>query len=176
MLAFLQNGFKPREARRTVMIAARMRTGAAWASVDIRNVSSRGLLLITAAPPAVGAYVEIRRGSVVIVGRTVWSETRAFGIKTQDRIDIQKLIDEPRLAARPTVRDAAEPVADRRSDHRRSGDAAIAERLERSRRLSSAFQFGLLVVGAGVIACIAATGVYDLLATPFAAVGNALAP
>ena len=72
MLAALQTGFRPREERITVLIPSRMRVESQWCDVVIHNVSSRGLMAGCDTPPAVGSYVEIRRGTIVnsLVRRT----------------------------------------------------------------------------------------------------------
>lgn len=61
---------KKREERVKVLAKARMRDGSAWSDVCLVNLSSRGAGLQCAAPPSTGTYVEIKRGSnVLIVGR-----------------------------------------------------------------------------------------------------------
>jgi hypothetical protein len=155
------------------MIAARMRSGGSWSDVRIRNVSSRGILLEAETPPPPGSYVEIRRGSVMIIGRTVWSKPPLFGIRTQDRIDIKALIAEPRVDGRPSAPKAG-AESDRRSADRKTTATSIAQRLERSRRIASVLQFGLFVGVAVVIAGIAASQVYAVLARPFAVIASKL--
>lgn len=174
MLSFVQNGFKPREARRSVMIAARMRSGSSWSDVCIRNVSSRGLLLSAEMAPSVGTYVEIRRGSMAIIGRIAWNKAPFFGLRAQDRIEINHLISEPRLKARPNFTPSTASDGDRRASDRKRVNASTEQQLERSRCISSALEFGLLIVVALVIAGIAATEVYNVLAKPFAVVTNKL--
>jgi hypothetical protein len=65
-----------------VLAKARMRHGNAWSDVCLVNLSSRGAGLQCATPPGPGSYVEIKRGSnVVIVGRVAWSHGHRFGIR-----------------------------------------------------------------------------------------------
>lgn len=171
-----QHGTTPREARRVVTIPSRMQSGVAWVDVCIHNASSRGLMVATEIPPPQGSYVDIRRGSQVIIGRVVWRKGRFFGIRCQDRLDVDGLIAEPRLAGLPSAaKIRAESMADRRSSDRASSDATVARRLERSRQLSSAFQFGLLALGAAAASGILATEVYRLLASPFTQIAANLA-
>ncbi|MEH3123169.1 MAG: PilZ domain-containing protein [Sphingomonas phyllosphaerae] len=173
MLAALQTGFRPREERITVLIPSRMRLEAQWLDVVIHNVSSRGLMAGCDQPPAVGSYVEIRRGSLVIVGRVQWSKGRFFGMRSQDRLSVKALIDEPRLAGRP-ARDAAKPEADRRAERRLAHEAQMARKVERSRSFASMFQF-LVIVAVGVtLAGIAAHTVYTMLSAPAAQIEDAL--
>ena len=123
-----------------------------------------------------GSYVDIRRGSRVIIGRVVWRKGRFFGVKAQDRLDIDGLIDEPRLAGRPrTDARKADSTTERRAGDRMAADAAIARRLERSRHLSSAFQFVLIVAGGAAVAGFVATQVYAVLAAPFSIISSKLA-
>lgn len=156
------------------MIAARMRSGSSWADVCIRNVSSRGLLLSAKSLPPPGTYVEIRRGTVSIIGRTVWSKGAYFGVRAQDKIDINGLVREPRLNGRPPSAETTDGVSDRRADNRMPSPVSVEERLERSRRISSAFEFGLLILVAVTVAGIAATQVYAVLAKPFEIVASKL--
>ncbi len=152
MLAKLQTGFRPREERITVLIPSRMRVGSAWTDVVIHNVSSRGLMGGSDTPPAPGSYIEVRRGTIVIVGRVMWGKGRFFGVRTQDRISVKALIDEPRLASRPQPA-KEDSKGDRRAENRLAHEARMARSVERSRAFSSMFQY----VGI-VLTIIAAVG------------------
>lgn len=72
-----------------------------WTDVCILNLSSRGLMLQMAVPPRSGQFVEIRRGSHVIVARVVWSRNHRFGVRTQDSVPVASLINEPDLSQAP---------------------------------------------------------------------------
>jgi hypothetical protein len=164
-------GLKARELRQKVMIPARMRAGDAYVDVCIRNISSRGLMLQTAAPPPPGTYVEILRAAHVIVGRIVWTRDRRFGVHAGQRIDIASIVNHVSPAgARPPNQDRRS--ADRTHLPQRKPDTA--EQLERSRRFSRAFEFGVLticaVTGAGMLASLA----YKSMAQPFEVVANHL--
>ena len=166
-------GARPREDRVSVVIPSRMRVANCWSDVCIRNISSRGLLVSANDPPIKGSYVEIRRGTQIIVARAMWTKGHFVGLRSQEKLPIQRIISEPRLTSRPQVAVADGAAAgDRRADSRRGG--GIAERQERSRRFASAFQFVLFAaVGTGV-SVWAATSVYGLLGHPLAAVERAL--
>ncbi|WP_235528305.1 PilZ domain-containing protein [Sphingomonas sp. Leaf231] len=168
VLAALQTGLRPREERITVLIPSRMRLESQWLDVVIHNVSSRGLMAGCDAPPAIGSYVEIRRGSIVIVGRVQWNKARFFGIRTQDRLSVRALIDEPRLAGRPprSNDNDSNPAAERRADRRLAHEASMARQVERSRGFASAFQFVILVLVGLTLAGIAAHSVYGMLSAP----------
>ena len=156
---------RQREPRRKVMIRARMRSGADWCDVAIHNMSSRGLLATSDVVCRPGTVIEIRRIHHIIVGRVVWQNGAYFGVRTQDRIDIDGII-----AAKPPARKPgteAQPAdADRRATRRQS----LGEREAASRRFASRFQFVALAVAIGVMALIAAQAVSGILSRPFEAV------
>ncbi len=156
-----------------MLIPSRMRLESRWLDVVIHNVSSRGLMAGCDAPPAVGSYVEIRRGTIVIVGRVQWNKGRFFGMRAQDRLSVKALVDEPRVASRP-VRSDAKPDSDRRADRRLAHEAQMARKMERSRSFASMFQFIVLVVVGVTMAGIAAHTVFTMLAAPAAQIENAL--
>lgn len=167
MLAGLQSGFRPREDRITVLIPSRMRIDSCWLDVVIHNVSSRGLMVGCEDAPPIGSYVEIRRGGLVIVGRVQWRKGRFFGIRSQDRLSVKTLIDEPRLAGRPAKPPAGrDDAGERRADHRLAHEARMARQMERSRQFSSTFQFMVIVLVGLTMAEIAAHTVYGMLSIP----------
>lgn len=167
MLAALQTGFRPREERIAVLIPSRMRVESQWHDVVLHNVSSRGLMAGCDAPPPVGSYVEIRRGTIVIVGRVQWTKGRFFGMRAQDRLSVKALVDEPRLASRPRRGNDDESAAsDRRAERRLAHEAQMARRVERSRGFASLFQFVVLVCVGLTMAGIAAHSVYQMLSSP----------
>lgn len=84
--------WKPREDRRGILVAARMRDAEGWHDVTICNVSSRGLMIKATPPPAPGSFIELRKNDVCIVGQVKWAKGICFGIRAQDRIDIQDLL------------------------------------------------------------------------------------
>jgi hypothetical protein len=163
---------KAREPRQSVIIPARMRTDAKWVDVKIRNVSAHGLMMEATTPPKRGAFIEIRKGtSVIIVGQVRWSGDRHFGVRSQDRISLDLLTNEHAAAVARAA--ANDKNADRRSAKRsadRPQDVAA-----RSRRVSSAIQFGFIVLMAGGAALFAASEVRSLLSRPVEAVNRALA-
>lgn len=151
-----------------------MRRGSAWVDAVIHNVSSRGLLVATDDPPDTGSYLEIRRGSNVMIGRVAWRKERFFGVRTQDRIDLAALQQPPqRRGANRDTGTSSGPV-ERRSADRFRGDAAIARRLERNRALAQVFQFATLGL-LGAAACAgAAMSVYHVLQAPASLIQNAM--
>ena len=169
--AALTQGYKPREPRQKVVVAARMRVDGKYSDVCIRDISSRGMMLQAATPPRQGSYIEIFRAAHVIVARVVWASDRRFGIQSQDRIDIGAVIK----AAPPSGPKL--PGQERRSADRspKASVADLGELAERNRHRSRAFEFGLFVLcgllGSGLAAHIA----YDMLASPLKRVSAHLA-
>jgi hypothetical protein len=160
----------PREPRRKVLAQARMRRGSIWEDVCIRNVSSRGLLLRTESPPEPGTYVEIRRLSQIIVGRSVWRHGQDFGIRTQDVVDVSAILTDAEWSGTGSPVPGVPHQVERRSDPQRRAGADVAWQFERSRQLSSAIQF-LIVAAVGLAAAGFAAGMaYELLSQPLDAV------
>ena len=125
------------------------------------------MLVSSTEPPALGTYVDIRRGTLVIIGRVVWSGGSRFGVRTQDPVDLVALLNEPVLASRPAT-------AERRSPTRQATTRSSAEQVERSRQQSSLFQFlCLTIIGVG-IALFSATYCYRALVEPLGIIGNVL--
>jgi hypothetical protein len=146
------------------MVPARMRAGDAYVDVCIRNISSRGMMLQTANPPPAGTYIEILRGAHTIVGRIMWTKDRRFGMQAAAHLDIPAIVNQqPQSRRRPTGQERRSP--DRPRATQRQPD--ITERVERSRRIARASEFGLVItgglIGAGLLAAIA----YDTMARPF---------
>ena len=165
-MGMLQAGLKPREPRIKVLVPCRLNLDGAWDDACIHNVSSRGLLIASDTVPQRGDYVEIRRGTLVVVGRVAWSKQRFFGIRTQDRVSVDALVNEPRRTTRPP---SASQPAERRAQARLASEGRAARRAERSRERSAAMQFGLIAVAGAVAALFVATQVHQLLSRPFAA-------
>jgi len=162
----LASGFKNREARRKVFVAARMRSDSGWVDVTIRNISSRGILVQTVDPPAPGRAIELRRASHIIIARVVWRGRGEFGVRTQDVLAIDDIVAPPGDA---TPRADGRP-GERRRDPERLAAAAVAAKLEASRQRAAMFQYVVLAGGALAAALFAGFKVYGLLARMAAAV------
>jgi len=163
MLQAIRQGFRSRDPRTRVVLPVRVRSGASWSDACIHNISSRGMMVASNDAPAPGTYVELRRGPNIVVGRVVWRKDRFFGLRAQDRIDLDLL---RRTTQAPGEAANDQGVGDRRSDRRRSEDALRARSLERSRVIAKAGQFvtlGLLCLGASLFAGLA---VHQMLSAP----------
>jgi hypothetical protein len=180
MLAALQSGVRPREARIKVFIPVCLRGGTGggggggdWCDAVIHNVSSRGLMAGCDRTPRVGSYVELRRGTLIVVGKVMWAKGRFFGLRSQDRLSVQALMAEPGKAPRlPAANDAA-PEA--QVEARWEREARLARRVERSRAFAAAFQYVVIAAVVLAMAGLGGTMVYDALHDPLAAVERSLA-
>lgn len=157
---------RKREERIKVLTRARMRCGASWSDVCIVNLSTRGVGLQGSTPPVRGTYVELRRGSnVLIVGCVAWSAGHRFGVRTQDPIWIDGVINDagPQGAPTPEWRE-------RRAMPRL--DSGAESSAQRGRML----QFAVLVAG-GICAMVTLGSLVDsALARPMQAISVALSP
>ena len=148
-----------------------MRIGAAWSDACILNISTRGLMIQSAAPPPPGAYLELRRGARIIIARVMWSKHHRSGLSTQDPLEVEAIIDQPDGAGEPiSDHSVAAPELDRRAIARAHDRA-----LQRSRQWSRAFQF-LCVALLGLAGCVIAFGAVEkLFARPLAIIAQGLA-
>lgn len=143
-----------------MVVPARLNAGPKWVDAVILNVSSRGMLVRSEVAVEVGTYIDIRRGRQVIIGRAVWINGNQFGVRTQDKIDIEGLLGE---LSRPSSADGARP--ERRADPQRGGAVmTAAQRAERNRQLGTLFQYFMIAAVALAAAGFAASTVHDLLA------------
>ena len=151
---------KPREARRKVMIQARMRDGALWSDALILNVSSRGLLIRSDQPPSRGSYLEIRRGGYVMVARVVWSNAGRIGVQTQDVISAECLISDPVGAAIPASSSATNQV------ERRAAPRATQVRHDSSREKARAIEFAAISLTCAGVAILIGIAMIEVVAKP----------
>lgn len=82
---------KQREPRQAVMISARVRISNVWVDTQIRNVSSKGMMIDLETPLPRGAYVEIARKEWRTAGRVAWFGDGCCGLQTQDRVRLAEL-------------------------------------------------------------------------------------
>ena len=153
---------RKREDRVPVAIAARMRAGAGWTDIVIRNVSPRGMLVRAGCPTTPGTYVEIRRGRLVVAARAVWANGDMVGIRLQDPIQLDALCGG---VARMPDNDAAPIAAPARS---------LRALADRSREHGRMLQYLLLLIGTAVAAAALAFAVAGTLSSPFDAVRTSL--
>lgn len=159
---------KPREARQSVVFTVRIRQDSGWTDACIRNISSRGLKLEMKSPPPKGSFIEIRRGSLVIVGQVRWSEPNCCGLRTQDRITVAQL---QRAQAEAAAASKESGYSERRATVRVLTPEEIAER---SRMKSALFQRVILIAAVVVGAIILATSMFDVMQKPMAKVAEKL--
>ena len=140
-----------------------MRSAAFWDDVCILNLSLHGLGIQTATPPARGTYVEIRRGSNVVVARVAWAKGHRAGLRSQDPIFIDALLsDQPGSEMQTgTVERRKAP----RSPERRHEDSRFAAR---------AMEFACFAIIACALAMGAFGAVDGALARPLSLISEAL--
>jgi hypothetical protein len=148
-----------------VVLPARLRAGASWSDTCILNISSRGMMIHSAHPPAKGAVVELRRGDHVMEARVVWRDGARLGLQSEERLPVEEILSlSQSQSLQITAGDA--PHGERRKHPRPTHDD--------SRLRARAIQFA----GVGVIACALAFGaaamVHEALAKPLAVVEAAL--
>lgn len=118
--------FKSREPREPVILPVRIRTDAGWIDATIRNVSTKGMKLEMPSPPPKGSFIEIRRGSAVVVGQVRWVEEGCCGLLAQGRVPVAQLKLDPRLAHKPNA--DGSPQVERRAEVRVLSPEEVAER------------------------------------------------
>lgn len=161
---------KSREPRRKVLIRARMRTASTWGDVCLLNLSSRGAMAQSAVPPPRGTYIEVRRGSLMMMARVVWTEERRFGFVTQDPIAVDEIISESVGSAR-----SQHPCKIEKTDRRatvRQNDCARHHEL--SRIMARSMEFSFVTMAGGVLAYLAFDLASAALSAPMSQVGSAL--
>jgi hypothetical protein len=155
-----------RETRHRVMLPARMRSPAGWSDACILNVSSRGLLVYSAAAAQPGSFVEIRRGSQLVIARVVWRKNQRIGLCSTDRVHVEDIISSETAAS--AVQSGAQRVG---LERRR-----IPRQAERSRSQGRAMEFLALILVGTVLAGAAALSVQEALARPLSQVRTVLGP
>jgi hypothetical protein len=150
-----------REARRQVLIRARMRAGGPLVDVCIRDASSRGMMLQAKTPPQRGAYVEIVGDELIIVGRVIWSKGHRFGVRTNEPMDVSATI---RLVRADPARLNGAPKGGK------SIPAPGRSSSEASRAWGRSLEFATIGLFAAALVFVLAHSVYEYLSRPFASV------
>lgn len=159
---------KAREDRQKVMIRARMRSASDWHDVCVLNLSLHGLGIQSAAPPARGAYVEIRRGHQTVIARVAWNKGHRAGLRSQDPIFIAGLIDDRREEPAPTANGNFQGM------ERRRVPRPPAQAHDHSRLKARAFEFVCFAGIAGAVAFGIFSSVSETLSAPLVQVRAAL--
>ena len=121
------------------------------------------------APPPRGTYLEVRRGDHEITACVMWVNHHRFGVRTQDVLAIEHIINRPDLCA-------AAPSADGLIGDRRRAQRSASERHDSSRLLSRAMEFAVMGVLAVSAAVVTFSAVAEALERPLAEASAALAP
>jgi hypothetical protein len=72
-----------------------------WVDATIRNISSKGMKLHMPSPPPRGSFIEIRRGSAVVVGQVRWVDEGCCGLLAQGRVPVAQFKGSPAPGAVP---------------------------------------------------------------------------
>jgi hypothetical protein len=151
-------------------VPCRMNVDGKWSSGCIHDVSDHGLLMSSLDPPPAGTYIDIRRGTLIIIGRVVWIGGERFGVRTQDPVSAAALLNEPVLKHRPTN-------SDRRGPDRATSAQRYVLLAAQSARLSSHLQFVCLALAGAGLAGFIGVSCYQALVAPLHAItvvlGNA---
>jgi hypothetical protein len=142
------------EPRVKALLRVRLRGAGAERDCCILDVSSRGLLLTTAAPPTRGDFVELIAGTHSLVGHVKWASNRRFGVILRERIDIFALIngDSGSITKQAVV---VRLVA-----------KSVAATADESRSLAQMMQFAIVVAGGVAAAVFLAQAVQSGLGNP----------
>lgn len=165
--------WRPRETRRTVRVKVRVRTDAGWIDATVHNLSERGMSLHCPLPLRRNQFVEIARGRCRVVGRIVWSDQAACGLRAQDAVDIAGFLAGPPAASvgRENDRRAMERIAQRAP----AAATPLPDRAESARGIGRAFEFAVVLAGIACTVAIAVGSVLEVLGTPLEQVRSALA-
>ncbi len=155
---------RPREWRRRVVLAARMRTDSGWSDACILNISSRGLMIRSRRPAARGSMIELRHGDHAIVGRVVWSDGAHAGLQADERVPVEQILS---LGQAPGLQLTA---VNGRSVERRRRPRSHDDNRTRGRL----FEFAAVALLAAVVAGFAFDLVHDVLSRPLQQVRTAL--
>lgn len=148
-----------------------MCVGAKWIDACIVNASSRGLGLQVSRPPQRGTYVEIRKGSHVVVARVVWANGHRFGVCAQDAIDVDLIAAEALSGDKQRDKTSNQASAPKWKDLPKRFD----ENAERSRFLARTIEFGSLAIAVTVAAAFLFQALQNALVEPLGRVLSGLA-
>ena len=154
---------KQRETRRSVVLPARLRADRGWGDACILNLSSKGMLVYSAAEASPGAYIELRRGTHAIVARVVWRSNNRMGLCSQDLLPVDEVIRGSPLQQARTP-ELGIQVAVRRTERR----------YESSRARARTVQFLSITLVAAALASVAYATVAETLSRPLAQVASIL--
>lgn len=153
-----------RDVRHPVLIRARMRAGGLPADVCIRDISTRGACIVSAAPPVRGTIIELTGSCNPIVGRVVWVAGQRFGIEVRGRINVPAFVSRQKPTGLPAPHELVAPPGT-------EGFTRPVPRLRKeSRQTGALIQFVFAAFLAGCAAAFIAQTLYDSLSRTTAAV------
>ena len=159
---------RPRQPRRAVRIAVRVRTDTGWIDATVHNVSHRGMMLQSPQPLQRNQFVEIARGQTRVVGRIVWSDAARCGLQTQEAFDMDALQagagrHRPGGERRREARAPTKPVR------------SFQEQGHHARMIGRSMERAVVAIVGATFAALIAAQALDTLSRPFAQVEAVLA-
>ncbi|RXR29811.1 PilZ domain-containing protein [Sphingobium fluviale] len=162
--------FKAREPREPVILPVRIRMDSGWVDATIRNISTKGMKLHMPSPPPRGSFIEIRRGSAVVVGQVRWVDEGCCGLLAQGRVPVAQFKGAPAPGAVPRFGECGTEV-ERRTSARILTPEEVAERS----RLKAMLMQKVIIAAAGIAgAGFIGSLMYGALEKPMAAISNRL--
>jgi len=161
------NGASERQPRHAVSFRAHIRDAGEWHEVAICNISGRGLMLKGTCVPPRGAFVEIQRGDLHIIGQVRWSAVGRCGVRTRDPIDLSAFgLGDASMSA-PAANFSRTVVSVRRPD--------AVEIAAQSRLATQAFNLTLAIAVAVSVAYLTGSAVKSALSVPAGQIRHQLA-
>ncbi|MCH4152969.1 MAG: PilZ domain-containing protein [Sphingobium sp.] len=136
--------FKSREPREPVILAVRIRLDSGWVDATIRNISTKGMKLEMANPPGRGSFIEIRRGSAVVVGQVRWVDEGSCGLLAQGRVPVSQFKAAPSAVSGPRPNGETEP------ERRATARVMTAEEVAERSRLKAMLMQKAIIAAAGI--------------------------
>jgi len=160
---------KQREPRQRVILPVRLRLDNQWIDAQIRNVSSKGVMLVMKDPPPKGSFIEIRRGKdITIIGQVRWCASDRCGILAQDKINVSYLMSDK--AQKAMSKDQAGFV-----ERRATVRIITPEEAAEHSRLKSQLLQRIFIIVAGVAAALfLASLLFDVMSVPLEAINKNL--
>ena len=163
-LASTCRSHRPRELRRRVLLAARMRAAAGWTDACILNLCSRGMMINANAAALRSDTIELWHQDHVIVATVVWRKGTKAGLRTENPIPVDEIMA---LSRAPSLRLTAEhgqPI-ERRKRPRSHED---------SRTRGRSFEFLSVTIIAVLLASAVFATIEQTFARPLLAIRAAL--
>jgi hypothetical protein len=148
-----------------------MRVEGSQVDCCIREISLRGLLVQSAAPPARGTYIEIVHPGHSIVARVVWTNGRRFGVTTREQLNVAAIIRQANIPAPPRPKRLQAELSAPRAELLA---VDLPHQAEQNRHRSTRLQFSFAVACGAIAAVVLAAGVHQQLNRSLGSVADKL--